>query len=209
MIPRGRRYEELKAAKEDEIKATILAQEAARGQIAEQARAETAMQMARNSEAAAAAAAQTAAERAAASVAAQMAADAATKAPGVMTTREHDMAKREEAMSQQGQMERLLVAQQEASAARMKAIEEQMSAAAQLMMRNQQVRSVAAECGWMRRSAAHCRAADDAPSARRATRSPRPFSLSLSLFERTLPLRPQLTSSPPPTIGFRRRPPTV
>ena len=156
MIPRGRRYEELKAAKEDEIKATILAQEAARGQIAEQARAETAMQMARNSEAAAAAAAQTAAERAAASVAAQMAADAATKAPGVMTTREHDMAKREEAMSQQGQMERLLVAQQEASAARMKAIEEQMSAAAQLMMRNQQVRSVAAECGWMRRSAAGC-----------------------------------------------------
>ena len=51
---------------------------------------------------------------------------------------ERTFAKLEDDLSWQGRMEKLMVAQQEAAAARMKAIEEQKIAAAQLMMVQQE-----------------------------------------------------------------------
>ena len=52
--------------------------------------------------------------------------------------RERTIAKLEDDLSWQSRIEKLMVAQQEAAAARMKAIEEQMIAAAQLMMVQQE-----------------------------------------------------------------------
>ena len=125
---------ELQAAREEERKAAERTQEML---LAEQrAKAEHMEQWARESRGLVAVVAEKSAEQAEAM--ASIAASMAAKGTVEIGERERAMAKREDDLCRQSQIEKLMVAQQEAAAARMKAIEEQMIAAAQLMMVQQE-----------------------------------------------------------------------